>query len=505
MKHIAASSKKRALIFLAVAFVQFAVQTSALLKGTEYIVSALTFDDAYYYFQTAWNLKMLGVSTFDGINATNGVQLLWFGVIFLLAQIAQTKINLLVLSLGTCFFFNAASHLVIWKLSETVDRPVLGVYMSSVWFLLTFGSEFYSTGMENSLHAFIFWIAIWQTTAFLSETGPRKKNQRFILLTLILVLNVWARLDAAIFSVILYVYCLLHLDIRRNLKYVIVSVLLALAGLIIQLVVFYQLGGSWLPVSSLVKQSWSHWGNIVGLTATRLLVVLLLLPVLEIIIHRYAGQKTRLRGIWYSLLAGVMLHVIATGGVSAYDKFLWYLSPAFVFLALTLAMSADGLSRILSNIVPAARRMIPAAFALAFIALAVFLFQVRWTMSIPVYKLGYHSALWISENVPPDARLASWNAGILGYFSGRTVINLDGLINGTDYYRQVVSGPKSWMTYVKEQNVDYVIDYSRNYVTTPEFPIIRTFVLTGRPNEVVMWQVAGDKQEPYRQIEFAGQ
>jgi hypothetical protein len=338
--------------------------------------------------------------------------------------------------------------------------------------------------------------------AFLAEKNDRRKNRTLIIVTVLLILNVWARLDAAIFSVIIYGYCLLEFDKSRNFRYIVISTLLAICGLAIQLAAFYKLGGTWLPISGLVKQAWSHWDNIFELAAPRLIVGLLLLSILEIIIQRYTKQRTLLRGVWYSLLIGVILHVIATGGINAYDRFLWYLSPSFVFLTLTLAYFGDGVSQIVSKFAPGAPRAIPVAFSLSLIILAVFLFYVRLNIYIPAYKLGYLSAQWISEKLPPDVKLASWNAGILGYFSGRTVINLDGLINGPEYYQQVINGPKSWMEYVKEKEVDFIVDYDRGYVTSAEFPITQVFVLSDHKKEVIMWRVIGNLDEPYKKIEF---
>ncbi len=503
------SGRNRFLAYCALALGQLIVQTSSLLKGTDYVICALTFDDAFYYFQTAWNLKYLFIPSFDGIHPTNGVQLLWFGVVFLLAQITHTKTGLLLLSLVICFVFDACCYLVIWKVSETAGRPILGIYMGSFWLLLTLGSQLYSSGLENSLHAFIFWLAILQTLAYLKETKEQKKRRRFLFLTVTLVLNAWARLDAGIFSAILYAYCLHKLDKKGKAVLIAISALVAFLGLVIQLAVFYQLGGSWLPVSGLVKQTWWRWGHFEH-TATRLLIAALLLPLLETIIQRWIRikQDPSLRSLWYCLLIGVIVHVFVTGGIDAYARSPWHLSPSLIFLTLTLAYLGEGAVQVLSQVAPAAGRISLFILPVSFTILSVVYFHARLTTcALPSHKLAYRSALWISEHLPGDVRLASWNAGIFGYFSDRMVINLDGVINGTDYYQQVISGPKSWEEYVKEQDVDYLIDYERFYVASPDFPIVQTFVLANYNKEVVMWQVksADQGEPPYRQIEFSNE
>ena len=44
-------------------------------------------------------------------------------------------------------------------------------------------------------------------------------------------------------------------------------------------------------------------------------------------------------------------------------------------------------------------------------------------------------ASWINSNISSDTVLGSYNAGTIGYFSNTSVINLDGLINGKEYYK----------------------------------------------------------------------
>jgi len=40
------------------------------------------------------------------------------------------------------------------------------------------------------------------------------------------------------------------------------------------------------------------------------------------------------------------------------------------------------------------------------------------------------AAQWSRSNTPPDAVVGSFNAGIVGYFSGRETVNLDGVVDG---------------------------------------------------------------------------
>ena len=76
-----------------------------------------------------------------------------------------------------------------------------------------------------------------------------------------------------------------------------------------------------------------------------------------------------------------------------------------------------------------------------------------------LYAARYNAALWIAENSPPDTIFAAWNTGQLGFFSNRTFINLDGVINNVDYYERVLRGSIPLTDYLSENKVDYIVDY----------------------------------------------
>ena len=239
-----------ALVLICTAVMQFAVQVGFLVRGVEYVVTSLTVDDTYYYLQTAWNTKQLGFPTFDGIHPTNGVQLLWFWVVALIAVFTPTKTALLFAALITCFLFNVLCYPVIWNLGKLVRRPMLTLYMACLWLLFSFGLGVYSTGMENSLHALVFWSVVWQATDFLVRIQEGQRPN-LLGLTVMLILNAWARVDAGLFSVLLYVYCVVvafrarryTLSRRKDVWAIAGTALLAACGAAAQLIAFRLMGG----------------------------------------------------------------------------------------------------------------------------------------------------------------------------------------------------------------------------------------------------------------------
>lgn len=71
--------------------------------------------------------------------------------------------------------------------------------------------------------------------------------------------------------------------------------------------------------------------------------------------------------------------------------------------------------------------------------------------------LGLYNDLapWLSANTPPESRVGSFNAGILSYYSGRKVVNLDGVMN--DSVIPAIQN-KHLARYIEEQGISYLAD-----------------------------------------------
>ena len=519
--------RQAAFIIVILGVVQFIIQASLLTKGIEYAAASLTIDDTYYYLQTAWNAKMLGFVTFDGLHATNGVQLLWFIIIFLLAILAKSKAVLLFTTLAVSFLLNGLCYLIILKIGAILKQPVLALFMASLWALQSLPFRIYSMGMENSLHALVFWCVIWQSVEFLIQV-QNKNRPNFWGLTVVLILNAWTRLDSALLSAVLFTFCVgmlaytyrhnFGLFFQKHSKAIAGSSLLASFGLIIQMTAFRLMGGSFLPVSALVKTS----GAVRGLSAAAIdkLVEVLILGMPSILQGRFSSLVLILLGIfgilfviraqvarpnraeelraflnlWSCLLVGELLYhiYIAVSGVQYTLYFAWYRSPSFIFWIMTASFVAffafEKLQQVNSSLTII--RWTPVSLSVLIFLVAIYMFARSINFTSKLYVARYNAALWIAENSTPDTVYASWNTGQLGYFSNRTFINLDGVINSVDYYERVLHGSVSLADYLFENNVDYIVDYA-TYDSIPNFPVVHTFPLhdeTGR--SIHIWQVS---------------
>lgn len=77
------------------------------------LVTWRSIDDTFYYLNTAWHVSRGEGMTFDGIHSTNGVQPLWFGVTVVLAMLTDSKETLYRMSLGTAEIFLSAAMLFV--------------------------------------------------------------------------------------------------------------------------------------------------------------------------------------------------------------------------------------------------------------------------------------------------------------------------------------------------------------------------------------------------------
>jgi hypothetical protein len=500
-------SISREKVLLALAIGQLGLQLLLLLQGVDHLVVSHTIDDTYYYLLTAWNTSKYGFPTFDGINPTNGVQLLWFWIVTLVSFIAPTKHALLMLTLAICFLFNALCYLPIWNIGKTLQTPTTALFIACLWMMqilapsTSYPSYLYGTGMENSLHAFVFWCVAWQVIVWVVRVECNEPPN-LTGLTLALVFNVWVRLDSAIFSGMLYLFCIGLLAARRReqlrqyARSVGVATLLAGAAGGVQMATYWIMGKTIIPISALVKSTLPEPRINLTTLQNHLLVsvpelpfvaFLLALIALAISIQGIARTphttETRaFRTAWFLLFSSgaiYLLFTVVTFPPGAIYLWRWYLSPLYIIWIITIAFAAHTIARMVQL-----RRQIPAqtmvtGCLVAIILSALFRFSEFVTTRYPpdtLYAVRYRSAQWIATHSPPDAIYAALNAGQLGYFSNRPVINLDGLINSRDYYEEVLRSDdnEALKAYLATNGVDYFVDYQTIQPVEGQ-PIVKTF------------------------------
>ena len=477
--------------------VHLAIPFGYIAGGPARINAFLTNDDTYYYLQTAWNARALGFVTFDGINPTNGVQVLWFSILYGLSFLTDDKFTFLTMASTLSIVFTCLPYLIIWRFSSDTwqsSRSLLAVVMAMLWFVIClYRPNQYLVGLESPLHAFLIWMIVLQYTRVYHQVSQGSVRLSSVLFfAVLLVLNTWTRLDSFGLSASFLVLLLLTIGRRLTIgTYATGAAIIAIG--IVALFAFFELaGGSLLPVSALVKGydvdrfnlgSFYHWSlvlfplRIPGANLLNVLGIFAMLGSLGILLrmrtvaHDQHGAALRLIAI--ALSVSVIIHSIVTFGMFRYYYF-WYLSATFVYWTIVLAMFSVEIIR--------QKAWSYRATGVSSVVLGMLLVCFWWLRATPdnLSATRYDVAKWMKGNLKEDSIVGSFNSGQLGFFSDRSVVNLDGLINHVTYFEEVLQNesPEALLPYMDRVGIDYLVDYrfgrwhgliDRKFTTIQEF------------------------------------
>ncbi len=501
----------RALI-AGLALMQLVIPLTYVAGGDARINAFLTNDDTYYYLQTAWNARHAGFVTFDGINPTNGVQFLWFSVLYGLSFLARDKSAFLAMASALAIVLTCVPYGVMWRLSGDTwrsRRSLLAAFMAISWFVIcAYRPNQYLSGLESPLHAAIVWLVVLQYIRIHRRLSVGPVSSTAVLaFVVLLVLNTWTRLDSFGLSASFLALLLLTVDgplhpsspralFTRSLPSgTYATGALVIAAGTVALFAFFQLaGGSLMPVSALVKGSqvdrmslgaFYNWSlvlfplRIQGANLLNILgIVAMFASIWKLSTMRVeAGESdlAALRLVAITLAVSVLIHSVATFGMFRYYYF-WYLSATFTYWTIALALFSV---RLVERYAWSYRA---AAAAGAVVAVPV---VCLWWLREPPNNLAatrYEAAKWMDANLEPDAVVGSFNAGQLGYFSNRSVVNLDGLINNVSYFETVLraQSPDAMGAYMERVGIDYMADHllgrwralvEGNFVTIRQFAL----------------------------------
>ncbi len=434
---------------------------------------AASFDDAYYYFTIGRNWANGHASTFDLLDRTNGYHPLWQLVSIVpyalgldgTAAVRTLLVTQLALWLG-------AWWLVIDHVSEAVDGwPALGedraakrwcegamVVVLVALAANPFVFKMVVNGLESGLVVPVGALLCWWSIRFRGRFVSRASRRQRLLGGALLALAFLSRTDAVILIAAVGASCLLDGGTRRApvplaRRALRTAELLAIPAVVIgaYLVANQVWFDTPLQISGTVKR--------LPLTPARVVLALVWAAVAcaVLVLARRpvrAGSKARrVRRFlsdtsWYAAFCVGLLGYYSTLQSVPY---LWYFAPlalegtwvALLFAA-DLAEGAIADARAES----AAEAPLPLSARLPVAILAVpFVVALVWSIGSYVdpgaRALMVHDAAtgrWIDHNLPASARVASWDAGVIGYFSNRRVVNLDGVVNSKAYYDAAQAG-----------------------------------------------------------------
>jgi hypothetical protein len=501
------------------------VSIRSLLTGTALVIAgiyltilivlpealfAFTFDDGFYYLGIARNVAAGEGSTWDTIELTNGYHPLWLALIvpFYLVGLdglaAARAVVVFQLALYTAALVvvarSVASLIDGWP--RLVDPPIRRLASGGVVaaFAVVAGNPFvvrtFANGLESGvvvlMGALILGLAISGNGQWVTDSSDRRSR---LVMAALLVLAFLARTDAIVLGGCLGLWCLVE---ARQVGKAAVARLVELFGpmaltIVVFLVVNQAVFDTPVQVSGLVKRADLDLARIVGM-----LVLGALALGLGALGYRrsHGGQRAARaarfprvatllgRTSWYGAF-GVLL--VGYYSLLQVQQWLWYYGPVILYLLVLLVVGlADFIEAAVTEAAPGrspARALAP-ILALILVPLGVLLIMQIGAVSDPnlrsIQLANRDAGEWIDRNLPDDAVLASWDAGVLGYFADRPVVNLDGVVNSVAFVDARDAGRLG--PFLAERGVGFVANHGT--VVDGQDPDIVSFVSSAFGAEV---------------------
>jgi len=424
-------------------------------------------DDVFYYLKVAGNIASGVGASFDGINPTNGfhpMYALFLSLFYSLGSFgleAPVRFSLMLLSV-----FDVLTGFVVYRIMllpsfGSSRRAALVACMFWVFNPFVVSGTFY--GLETAMAVFLISIAVYsyvKTPVWAGFGGSLR-------LGVLLVAAMLARMDSV------FLAAALASDMLARKRFTAAFGTLAVAavvcspwllwsyasfGMIQQdsgAVLSYINGfnaGDFMSASYVAAKL---GGTYLAFRIAAMFFASMALPLAFLLALRFFGGiefgfKPRRLLLNFLSLFGLLL-------AAYYPMLMWgvtrrYYQPLLLLCALFVGLAFNAVAR---------RRgaKMQALFVSLMLANLLFVGCFYWLYR-PASPQSWHlelygAAQWISLNTPPSSRVGGFNSGIVGYFSNRTVTNLDGVINHNAYLAIV---DRRLFDYVKSQNISYLVD-----------------------------------------------
>lgn len=481
---------------------------------------ALTYDDAYYYFTIARNIAHGLGSTFDQVNLTNGYHPLWMAISVVpfkagLDDLAAARALLLVqivLGWGVSLVLVASivaravdgwsrvSRREEWD-NRTVQRAATVTLAIGMALLAInpFVVKVIVNGMESGVAVTLDALVLWAATR-IPDTASRRgrmqtswiarSHQWRLAMGALLALTYLGRTDSVLLLGCLGLWCLAEVatshELRLGERWVALVELLAPALAVIVVYAAWNnatFGTPW-QVSGLVKRAEINGGHL----AVFAMFLLVAAAAGWHGFRRSHGLRARRRGrfhhagrfaartAWFGAFC-----ILLTGYYTVLQTQLWpwYFAPLVLYgIILFLLALTDAVEAALRTGRPERnpeKALLPMQLIFFTPLVLAMIFQIPAFTDpnlLSIQTANRDAGVWMKDNLPAGSVVASWDAGILGYFSHGRVVNLDGVVNSYDYYQAARKGATA--RFLCNEGVRYIANHGDN--TNGEDPDIRAYL-----------------------------
>lgn len=458
-------------------FLGACIQLYLITRPLSFLLTNILPDDAFYYFEIARNVAHGFGSTFDGIHATNGYHPLWLLVligVYISSEAmhagAEFPIRIALLVSVVC---NVATGMMLYHL---LRRYTGAVVMSAcalvVWTLNPFVLYETINGLETSLSLFFLLLFMTLVTRFHEELSPK----RLIAIGAVAGCMILARVDLVFYFIAVLVWIIATYGVHASMKKVL-TVGLSASVLVVPWLLWNVIGfgmlltsasegnafvnralthqhgvGGLFEIKHMLYHLYNYSGGVLQTTGMPTLFLLLLGIGISILLRFMSTMSLRWKDIpiEVALISGFALLFFADAGIRFTGRS-WYFISCNVFLAMLCAVVFPYITSHIGKY-----KNLVLASLLFFI---IGFFAIGWRTTLQDQMRNqltmYEATLWGNMHLPKDAVLGAFNAGILGYFSTHTVVNLDGLVNNSAL---VALEHATLWEYMKQEKISYISD-----------------------------------------------
>ena len=466
MKTPKIDSKKIPILLAVFIFFLLAARFAFFLVSPRSELIGVIPDDAFYYIQIASHRAKDGFWTFDGTTPSTGFHFLYgYFLVFIFKIIPEINwVGIyLVVGIISCLSISSAAYFLTRTANEIYGKAVA---LAAALPFFSFPIILQNTAMMES------WLVIFLASLTIFFVAQQKKASPKLLFGLFLVglLGSLSRTDYGMLPGILF--CTILFAERFKITPSVVRSFTILSGAVIGVFVVlvhnYFISGQLAQASAQTKLFWS---SVLGhsIHAPLQLVLSIFFPSFDFIEHQskiillltsfvilayYSIKSIKLANKKKNELLPAALSLGCALTVLGYIFFYRYNSAALQawyssnFLAPISIATASLFHYLLRR-----RAFIPVLFT--FVIYIFFgansIFSIPWP-----HQAGMMNAGIYIRSLDEKSTFAAWNAGIISYFSGKPVVNIDGLVNDEilPYIRK-----NKLMDYLKIKRIDYVVDY----------------------------------------------
>ncbi|MEQ8763568.1 MAG: hypothetical protein RL885_06555 [Planctomycetota bacterium] len=479
-------------ILVALFLLGFALRALLVALPLEESISRILTDDAYYNLQVARHVLAGEGATFDGRHPTNGFHPLWMVACFLPLQLEDpVQVTRGLLALASLVDLLGAA--VLFAVLRRVAAPTFALVVTGAWLLNPVTIGLALNGLDTPL---VFLLTTMAVGALISEASMERPRRRRT--DSLFALAFLARVDVLILCAMLGAFRVLEWLRKRHT----LGSVFATAGILAVTIVPYFawnriVYGLWTPASGLalsehlVHASGLHPGEGAGaaawlayfgealskflpeylafyganllqgpVTGASSLVVLAGLFSLAVVFAFASWTALRNRIDSRGWLPSIEIFVVLVP-VAYFGAYLLRLGPKtrYILPALIAAWFVAGMaSRTWS------KRDLLRRLGLALLPILALNLTWGWVQLFATPDLhgwtrraNLTKGLEVLSEIPEDARIGAFNSGVYAFFSGRDVVNLDGLINNDAYF---AIRDHRLVDFIVEDDIDYVLDFA---------------------------------------------